>query len=87
LVGTEDAAAWSFPCRRSQPPQPPVELVAIAEAILGGEEWEVINSLVFIATSSRHHRRRLQLPPPPPTGQSSSSSCRSGERIWAFGFG
>ena len=37
-VGTEDAAAWSFPCRRSQPPQPPVELVAIAEAILGAEE-------------------------------------------------
>jgi len=54
-----------LPCRRSQPLQPPVELDAIAEAILGGEECEVVNALVFVATGSMRHHRRSQLPPPP----------------------
>jgi len=37
-LGQKTLQLGPFPCRRSQPPQPPVELVAIAEAILRAEE-------------------------------------------------
>ena len=37
-LGQKTLQLGPFPCRRSQLPQPPIELVAIAEAILGAEE-------------------------------------------------
>jgi len=51
------------------PSLPPVTAAATTcrtgrnrQSYFGGEEWEVVNSLVFVATGSRRHRRRPQLP-------------------------
>jgi len=46
---------------------------------------EVVNSLVFFATSSRRHHRRLQLPlPPPPHVRAAAAAAGRGEdlSIW-----